>query len=111
MLTFEKANKKIARIEGGERDSEHLYLYNPDHKCCSRCSDICKISKKKCCDRCTQKKKGGGCGSCGKIRDRDTFDSLSIQDGRIIPLPNDDEIDADHYFVAGQTGAGKSSVV
>lgn len=111
MLTFEKANKKIARIEGGKYDNELLYLYNPDYKCCSQCSDSCS-SKKKCCDRCMKRKKGG-CGSCigGKLRTRDTFESMTIDDGKIVPLPNDDENDADHYFISGQTGAGKSSMI
>lgn len=111
MLTFEKANKKIARIEGGERDGEYLYLYNPDHKCCSRCSNACKNNKVKCCDSCLYKKKGG-CNSCNiKLSNRHTFDSLSIKDGKIIPLPNENNNDPDHYFIAGQTGAGKSSMV
>lgn len=113
MLTFEKTNKKIARIEGGERDGELIYLYNPDNKCCGKCSKDCQTSKKKCCNNCIEGKSRGGCGSCkgGKLRNRDIFDSITIKEGTIIPLPNENDEDADHYYIAGQTGAGKSSMV
>lgn len=111
MLTFKKSNKKIARINGGEYDGKILYLHNPDYKCCSKCSDSCKESRKKCCDKCS-KKITGGCGSCySKIKNRDIFDSVKVDNGTIIPLPNDNDEEADHYYVAGQTGAGKSSFV
>jgi len=113
MLTFEKANKKIARIEGGEHDGEYIYIYDPDYKCCANCTEECKTARKKCCDKCLYKKgsKKGGCGSCGgsKLNKRHIFSEIKLKEGRVVPIPNQDEDQADHVYVAGQTGAGKSS--
>jgi hypothetical protein len=112
MFSFEKGIRKIARIEGGEYDGETLYLYDENYKCCSRCSETCIKSKKNiCCDKCTVKT--GGCGTCGgskgKTKNVSTFEELKLKSGKIIPLPNEEPDEADHVYISGQTGAGKSS--
>jgi hypothetical protein len=112
MLTFEKTKKKIARIIGGDNDGEYLYVYNPNNKCCLRCSSKCSKSKYRCCENCRYGR-GGGCdGSGEKFRERDTFESIKIEDGgTIIPLQKENKYSADHYYIAGQTDAGKSSII
>jgi len=112
MFSFEKGIRKIARIEGGQYHGKTLYIYDENYKCCSRCSDACLKSKKpKCCDKCTKSKKGG-CGTCGggaRESNVQTFKELRLTVGKIIPIPNEEPDQADHVYIAGQTGAGKSS--
>lgn len=105
MLSFQRGHKKIAKIKGGEYDGETLYLYDKDFKCCSQCSNKCiKASKqKKCCSNCSMTKKG----SCS-INDNEAFPLLELENGTIEPIPNENENDPDHVYIAAQTGAGKS---
>lgn len=52
-LNFLKG-KRLAVIDNndGPYDGETVFLYDPDHKCCPKCSDNCK--KKQCCSKCSK---------------------------------------------------------
>jgi hypothetical protein len=70
MFSFTRG-KKIARIEGGGKQSgKIIYLYDPDRKCCINCSERCNQKRKKCCKDCR-----GGCFDCQDSRKGGVVDS------------------------------------
>jgi hypothetical protein len=48
----------IAKIIGGELDGKIVHIYDPDVKCCDKCSKKCGVKSKFCCSKCSG---SGGC--------------------------------------------------
>lgn len=98
MLSFNKG-RPLAKIYGGKLNGEIIYLNNNEEMdtgpCCKKCSKRC--VKRPCC---------GGCNMCYE-QDEDIGDSMEIDDGKLVPIPNIDQRSVD--YIAGPSGSGKST--
>ncbi len=79
MLSFERG-RPIAIIKDGKYNNKIIHLYDPNEKCCSKCSDKCINRRRKCCEDC----KGGKCGAGLMDADikNDPLDTLREEDIR-----------------------------
>jgi hypothetical protein len=107
-LVFEPITKRdlpICEIKGGKNNGLTIYI-NMGH-CCNKCNFKCCSSKKKCCKDCLSGISGGGCQGCvNNPYFRDIRDFRIVDNGEMIPLPNEDKIE--HGYIFGSTGSGKS---
>ena len=77
MLSLNRG-RPIAKIIGGSKNGEIIHIYDPEEKCCDKCSAKCGIKSKYCCKKCPGE---GGCLKANKesepdIKYTDIFDVI-----------------------------------